>query len=305
MDKEYELIIVGGGPAGLTAGIYAARNKLNTLLVEKALAGGLIAYSELVENYPGFPGGINGLELGELFHKQALKFNLRTLTAEVNGLEIRGKQKIVKTTEGELKAAAVIIAAGSDRIKLNVPGEEKYTGKGVSYCATCDGAFFRNKAVAVIGGGDSALYEALHLAKFASKVTIVHRRDQLRAVRIVRDRVQAETKIDYILSSTVDEILGHDAVEGVLLNSVLSGKKSRLDVSGVFVSVGQKPNTDYLKGVVPLDAYGYIVTNEKMQTAIPGVLAAGDIRTNSIRQAISAAGDGATAEIYAERYINE
>ena len=199
----------GGGPAGLTAGIYAARNKLNTLLIEKAMMGGLAIYAELIENYPGFPDGIGGMELGELMLKQAEKFGLKTLTAEVNGLEIKDKQKIVKTTEGDLTAKAVIIALGSERINLDVPGEKEFVGRGVSYCATCDAAFFRNKPVAVVGGGNSAISEAIHLAKFASKVNIIHRRDQLRATPIFVDKAKSEPKINFILNTTVDSIEGN------------------------------------------------------------------------------------------------
>jgi thioredoxin reductase (NADPH) len=303
MAREYQLIIMGGGPAGLSAGIYAARNKLNTLLVEKAMVGGLAVYAELIENYPGFPDGIGGMELGELMLKQGEKFGLKTLTAEINSLEIQGQQKIVKTSEGELAARAVIIALGSERINMNVPGEKEFVGRGVSYCATCDAAFFREKLVAVVGGGDSAISEALHLAKFASKVSVIHRRDQFRATPIFVDKAREEPKINFILDTTVDSVEGDNAVEKLRLNNVKTNQKSTLPVSGVFVSIGQRPNTDIFKGVLPLDANGYIITNEKMETTIPGVLAAGDIRSNSIRQTISAAGDGATAAIYADRHL--
>ena len=305
MDKDYQLIILGGGPAGLSAGIYAARNKLNTLLIEKSMTGGLAVYAELVENYPGFPDGINGMELTERMLKQGEKFGLKTLTAEVTALEIKDKIKIVKTSEGDLTAKAVIIALGSERINLGVPGEKEFVGRGVSYCATCDAAFFKNKPVAVVGGGNSAISEAIHLAKFASSVGIIHRRDQLRATPVFVDKARSEPKIKFILNTTVDSIEGQDNVERLQLNNVSNGQKSTLEVSGVFVAIGQSPNTGFLKGLIPLDANNYIITNEKMETSIPGVLAAGDIRSNSIRQTISAAGDGATAAIYADRYIGE
>jgi thioredoxin reductase (NADPH) len=305
MDNEYQLIILGGGPAGLTAGIYAARNKLKTLMIEKALAGGLITMAEWVENYPGFPDGIAGLDLAELMQKQAEKFGLQTVSTEVVGLEIKDKLKVVKTPEGEFTAKAVIISCGSDRINLNVSGEKQFTGRGVSYCATCDAAFFKNQPVAVVGGGNSAVSEAIHLAKFASKVTLIHRRDQLRAARIMEDRARSEPKIDFLWNSTVTAIEGSDKVEKLLISNVVSGQKSHLPVSGVFVSIGQKPNTDFLKGVVTLDAFGYVIANEKTETSVPGVFAAGDIRSNSIRQTISAAGDGATAAVFADRYIGE
>jgi thioredoxin reductase (NADPH) len=303
MDREYQLLILGGGPAGLTAGIYAARHKLNTLLIEKAMIGGLAVYAELIENYPGFPDGIGGMELGELMMRQADKFGLKVLPAEVKALEIQSKMKIVKTTEGDLTARAIIIALGSERINLGVPGEKEFVGKGVSYCATCDAAFFKNSAVAVVGGGNSAISEAIHLTKFASQVNIIHRRDQLRATPVFVDKARSEPKINFILGATVEAIEGQEKVEKIRLNHVTTGQKSTLPVSGVFVAIGQRPNTDFLKSVVSLDANGYIITNEKMETSIPGVLAAGDIRSNSIRQTVSAAGDGATAAIYADRYI--
>jgi len=305
MNSEYEVIIIGGGPAGLTAGIYTARNRLNSLLIEKSMIGGLISIVDCIENFPGFPEGISGFELGELMHKQATKHGLETLLAEVDGVELQGKQKVVKTTKGNFIAKALIIAGGSERSKLGVPGEEKFTGKGVSYCATCDAAFFQGLPVALVGGGNSAISEALHLAKCASKVTVIHRRDQLRASRILQERAFSEPKLEFLWNSIVEEIDGKDLVERIRLQQVATGEKSTLDVSGVFISIGQRPNTDYLKGIVPLDANGYIITNEKMETGIPGILAAGDIRSNSIWQAIAAAGDGATAAIYADRFLSQ
>jgi thioredoxin reductase (NADPH) len=305
METEYQLIILGGGPGGLSAGIYAARNRLNTLLLEKSMVGGLANYAELLENYPGFPDGIGGMELGQLMLQQGEKFGLKYSTLEAAGLEIRDTWKIVKTSEGELKAKAVIIALGSERINLNVPGEKEFVGRGVSYCATCDAAFFKQKPVAVVGGGNSAVSEAMHLAKFASKVYLIHRRDQFRASRISVEKARSEPKISFVLSTTVDAVEGKDNVETLRLNNVTNGQKSTLPVSGVFVSIGQRPNTDWLKGIVSLDSNGYIIANEKMETSVPGIFAAGDIRTNSIRQCISAAGDGATAAIYADRYIGE
>jgi thioredoxin reductase (NADPH) len=305
MEKDYQLIIFGAGPAGLTAGLYAARNRINTLMIEKSMVGGLAVYAELIENYPGFPDGIGGMELGQLMQQQAEKFGLKSLSAEISGLEIRGQQKLVKTSEGELAAKAVIIALGSERIQMGVPGEKEYTGKGVSYCATCDAAFFRNKEVAVVGGGNSAISEALHLAKFASKVTLIHRRDQFRATRVFEEKARAEPKITFLVNTTVDSVQGKEFVESLHLNNVKDGTKSWIPLSGVFVSIGQRPNTDFLKGLLKLDATGYIIVNEKMETDLPGVYAAGDIRTNSIRRMISAAGDGATAAMYADRYIGE
>jgi thioredoxin reductase (NADPH) len=301
----YEVIIVGGGPAGLTAGLYTSRARLRSLLMEKALIGGQITNAEQVENFPGFPNGISGPELGERLHQQAARFGLETLFTEVCGLELQDDRKLVRTTEGDFTARALIIAGGSSRQELGVTGEKEFTGKGVSYCATCDASFFREQPVAVVGGGDAAITEALHLAKFASGVTVIHRRDQLRASRILQERAFAEPLIDFRWDSIVEQIEGKDFVEGAAVRNVKTGAQSMLGVTGVFVSIGFRPDTDYLKDILPLDDIGHIVTNEKMETGVPGILAAGDIRHNSARQAITAAGDGATAAIYAEKYLTE
>jgi len=305
MNEKYDVVIIGGGPAGLSAGLYTSRDQLNSLLIEKGLVGGQIANAEHVENFPGFPEGISGFELGQLMHQQATKYELKTLVAEVTGIELKEEQKVVKTTEGDFIAKAVIIAGGSERQKLSVPGEEEFTGKGVSYCATCDAAFFKEKPVAVAGGGDVAITEAFHLTKFASKVTVIHRRDQLRASRIVQEKAFSQPKIEFRWNSVVERIEGDDSVKRIRLRQVKTEDESALDVDGIFISIGLKPNTDYLKGILPLDASGHIITNEKMETKIPGIFAAGDIRHNSGRQAITAAGDGATAAIYAEKFISE
>jgi len=222
MNREYEVVIIGGGPAGLSAGIYTARARLSSLLVEKGIVGGLITIAEWVENYPGFPEGISGLDLTELMHQQATKFGLETLTAEVTGIEVDGKRKIVKTSEGDFVAKAVIAAGGSDRVQLNVPGEKEFIGKGVSYCATCDAAFFVDRTIALVGGGDSAISEALHLTKFASKVIVIHRRDELRATRIVQEKAFAEPKIEFLWNSIVEGVEGEDVVERLKLRNVVT-----------------------------------------------------------------------------------
>ncbi|MFQ6121518.1 MAG: thioredoxin-disulfide reductase [Dehalococcoidales bacterium] len=303
MNNNYDVVIVGGGPAGLTAGLYTSRARLNSLLIERGMVGGQIVNAEQIDNFPGFPDGISGLELGELLHRQATKYGLKTIIAEATAIRLQDKQKVVETTEGDFISRAVIVANGSDRIKLGVPGEEEFTGKGVSYCARCDAVFFRDQPVAVVGGGNAAINEALEISKFASKVIVIHRRGELRATRIIQEKAFAEPKIEFLWNTIVDEIEGEDMVKRLKLRNQQTGEKSVLDISGVFVAIGFKPNTDYLKGILPLDATGAIITDSKMETGVPGIFAAGDIRSNSGRQAIAAAGDGAIAAIYAERFI--
>jgi thioredoxin reductase (NADPH) len=303
MSKLHDIIIIGGGPAGLTAGLYASRNKLSTLLIEKGLVGGNINEAEKVDNYPGFPQGISGMELTSLMHQQALQYRMEVVIDEVTGIKIEGEIKTAMTSQGELSAKALIIAGGSERQKLNVQGEKEYTGKGVSYCATCDAPFFRGKRVAIVGGGNAALYEALHIAKFASRVSIIHRRDQFRATPVVQDKVFAEPNIDFIWNTVVKEIQGDTFVRGLKIVDVKSGKESLLEVDGVFIAIGLIPNTAYLKGTVDMDEKGSVIVNDRMETSVPGIFAAGDIRSNSIRQVIAAAGDGAVAAVSASNFI--
>ena len=286
-------------------GIYTSRNRLHTLLVERGLFGGQLGNAELVENYPGFPEGISGAKLAELMQEQAAKYGLETIMAEVTGVELGENKKVIKTGEGGFIAKAVIIAGGCHRQKLGVVGEEEFTGKGVSYCATCDAAFFKGLPVAVVGGGNAAITEALHLTRFASRVTVIHRRNQLRANGIMREKALSEPKIEFLWDTVAEEIEGENSVTRLKLRQVKTGEKSTLDIAGVFISVGLKPSTDYLRGVLPLDNGGYVITNDKMETEIPGIFAAGDIRRNSARQAITAAGDGATAAFYAEKFITQ
>jgi thioredoxin reductase (NADPH) len=302
--NKYDVIIIGGGPAGLSAGIYTARARLSTLLIEKAAIGGQIINATKVENYPGYTDGVSGIELTQAMHQQAEKFGVKTLYDEVVGIELSGKQKVVKTPQGDFLAGAVIIAGGAERQKLGVPGEAELTGKGVSYCATCDGAFFRDKAVAVIGGGNAAVTEALELTRFASKVTLIHRRNELRAAKIMQEKLMADKKIDILWDTVVLEILGDKLVKKIKLRNVKTNKDSELEVAGVFVSVGSQPATGYLKGLIILDAVGAIVTNDKLETSVPGIFAAGDIRSGSIRQVVGATGDGAMAAINAGKYLS-
>ena len=266
----------------------------------------MINEAEKVDNYPGFPEGVSGMDLTAKMHEQAQKYGLEDANAEVRSIEARDEHGFtVKTSEGDYSARAVIIAGGSDKQKIGAPGEKEFTGRGVSYCATCDAPFYTDKVVAVVGGGNSALYEAMHLAKFAKKVYIIHRRDQLRATPVVQERAQAEPKIEFVLSSIIEAVEGGDFVEKLKLKNVATGKTSELPLDGVFVSIGLKPNTGYLKGVVDLDEAGMVVVNDRMETSVPGILAAGDIRQNSIRQTVSAAGDGAVAAISAKKWVDE
>lgn len=304
-EELYDLVIVGGGPAGLTAGIYACRARLNTVLLEKGLPGGQLVNIELIENYPGFEKGVSGAELASAMEAQATRFGLKIKQNEVLGVELGQKHKLVKTDSGEYQARALIFAGGSEREKLGVPGEDKLAGRGVSYCATCDGPLFRNQSVAVVGGGDAAVSEALFLTKFASKVVLIHRRNQLRAAKLVQERILSHPKMGFRWDSVVEEVGGGEQLEWVKLRNVKSGETSSLPVSGIFVYVGQKPATAYLKGVLPLDDAGYIITNEFMVTTITGVLAAGDIRHSSGRQIVIAAGEGATAALSAEKYLEK
>jgi thioredoxin reductase (NADPH) len=302
--KQYDVIIIGGGPAGLSAGIYAARARLKTVMIEKMAVGGQIINSLLVENYPGYKDGVSGVDLTMAMHEQANKFGLETMYDEVKSIKIENGRKIVETTQEELEAKTIIIAGGSERQKLNVPGEKEYTGKGVSYCATCDGAFYRDKVAAVLGGGNSAVTEALELTKFASKVYLVHRRNELRATKILQEKLLANSKIQPVWDAVVEEIVGDRFVQKLKIKNANTDEESELAVDGVFVSVGTQPATGYLKNIISLDAFGSVMVNDRLETSVPGIFAAGDIRSGSIKQVIGAAGDGAMAAVNAGKYIS-
>ncbi|MFA5629032.1 MAG: thioredoxin-disulfide reductase [Dehalococcoidales bacterium] len=303
MSKLYDIIIIGGGPAGLTAGLYASRNKHSTLLIEKGLIGGITNETEKIDNYPGFPQGISGMDLTNLMHEQALLYGTEVVNDGVTAVTIKDNIKTVKTSGGDYSAKALIITGGSERRKMNAVGENEFSGKGVSYCATCDGPFFRDKTVAVVGGGNAALYEALHMAKFASKVFLIHRRDEFRATPVVQDKVFAEPKIEIIWNGVIKEVSGEMFVKQIRLADTKTGEESLINVDGVFVSIGLVPSTDYLKDIVTLNERGSVIVNDRMETGVPGIYAAGDIRANSIRQVVSAAGDGAVAAISAGDYV--
>lgn len=303
----FDVIIIGGGPAGLTAGIYTSRARLKSLLMEKGLIGGQVATTEFVENYPGFDEGVSGAELSSKMEKQARKFGLEIIQASVQKISLHEKIKKI-TLEGnqkEYEAKSVIVATGAHPRPLGVEGEDKYRGKGVSYCATCDGAFFKGEKIAVIGGGDSAVEEGIFLTRFAEIVYIIHRRDQLRATKIAQERAFSNPKIKFIWNSVVNKIDGEDAVKALHIKNVKTEEESVLDVQGVFIYVGYNPNTEFLKDVVNLDESNYIITGDKMYTSVPGIFAAGDVRAKALKQIATAVGDGATAAVEAEKYIEE
>ncbi len=303
---DYDVVIIGGGPAGYTAGIYAARAGLKTLLMEGAATVSQITITDLIENYPGIPDGINGFDLMQLFKNQALKFGLEIMTKDVTALKKPGMKDIVwEITAGDknLRSLSVIAATGAQWRKLGVPGEEEFAGRGVSYCATCDGPFYRDKDVVIIGGGDTAIQEALFLTHFARKVTVVHRRDRLRAADILQKRATAQKKIEFVWKANLAQIVGKELVSAVKLKDVESGKISELPADGVFVFVGRIPQTEIFRDILNLDNAGYIITDDNMRTSAAGIFAAGDCRAKQFRQVITAAGDGANAIYSAELYI--
>jgi thioredoxin reductase (NADPH) len=298
-----DLIIIGAGPAGLTAGLYAARSRLKTLLLERLSPGGQVLLTDSVENYPGFPEGISGFELMDRMRSQAERFGLSIESQEVIRLNITREKKEVITDKGTLESRSLILTMGATPRKLNIEGEVSLTGKGVSYCATCDGPFYRDREVAVIGGGDTAVEEALYLTRFASRVHLIHRRDALRATRLLQERAFAQEKIAFAWDSIPTRIVGDAGVTEIELRNVKSGDLSRLTVDGVFIFIGYDPNNDLVKGLLELDGVGFIVTDNDMQTSVPGVFAAGDIRSKLLRQISTAVGEGATAAFAAERYL--
>ena len=306
MNDVYDIVIIGGGPAGLTAGLYAARARMKTLLLERVGFGGQLLTYEKVENYPGFPEGIGAFSLGELFSAQALKFGLKTKTAEVRGLGLDTPVKTVETEAGSLPARTIVIASGASPHKLGVPGEVRYTGKGVSYCAVCDAPFFRNQEVAVVGGGDTAMEEAIYLTRFASRVYVIHRRDQLRATPVIQEKAASNPKITLVLDTVVEDVRGDEqGVNCLSLRGTKSRKASELPINGVFMFVGIRPNTGFLPPSVERDSLGFILTDQEMASSVPGVFAAGDVRAKQLRQIATAVGDGATAAFNAGRYIED
>ncbi|HPS42816.1 MAG TPA: thioredoxin-disulfide reductase [Anaerolineaceae bacterium] len=303
-DKTIEsVIILGSGPAGLSAALYAARAELNPLVLTGMQLGGQAALTNVIENYPGFPDGVGGAALGDLLQKQAERFGARMEYDNVESVDLLSTPKRIKTYSKEYLANSVIIATGASSVKLNVPGEELLSGKGVSYCATCDGWFFKDKEVVVVGGGDSALEEALFLTRYATKVTIIHRRDQFRAGVLLQSRVHDNKKIQLVLDSVVKEIQGEDKVIAVLVENVKTGEKTQLTTDGVFVFIGHKPNNGIYQDQVEMDEHGYIKVNMKMETSVPGVFACGEAADPEYRQVATSVGMGAAAAIQDAKYL--
>jgi thioredoxin reductase (NADPH) len=302
MKTDYDLVIIGAGPAGLTAGIYAARARMNVLLLEKAAPGGQILITDWIENYPGFPEGISGYDLSEKMKIQAESLGLKIESAEVHSLNLSGETKEIILNDRSLTAKSLIIASGASPRKLGI-GEEKFFGKGVSFCATCDGPFFKEKTVVAVGGGDTAVQETLFLTKFAKKVYLVHRRNELRAAKILQERALKNEKIEFVWDSVVTGVEGFFGLEGVKVKNLKTSEEKTIKANGCFIWVGILPNTSFLNDSVKTDEFGFILADAKMQTSVPGIFVAGDVRDTPLRQIATAVGDAAIAAISAEHYI--
>lgn len=305
MPEILDVVIIGGGPAGLSAGLYGSRARLNTLVIEKSKYGGQAATTDELENYPGAEPNSTGPSISERMRKQAEEFGTKFVRDEVVGLDVSGDIKVVKGKAGDYRTKTIIIAAGAQPRMAGFKGEEEFRGRGVSYCATCDADFFTDLDVALIGGGDSALTEALYLTKFVNKLTVIHRRDEFRGAKSIQEKIFENPKIDVIWNSLPVEVVGDEIVEGLKIQNKVTGKISQIEVNGVFVFVGLDPISSVFKDVVQMDERGYIVTDAEMRTNIPGVFAAGDIRQKTLRQVVTAAADGAIAATAAEKYIAE
>ena len=303
MEKKFDVIVLGGGPAGYTAAMYTARAGLSTLVIEKLYAGGQMTQTPNIENYPGFPQGIDGVLLGMNFQAGAQNAGVRTLNAEVTEVKLHGNEKVLTTAGGDYIGKTVIVATGADHRHLGLEREWELTGRGVTYCATCDGMFYRGKTVAVVGGGNSAASEALVLSRIAKKVYLIHRRDSLRASKSYHEKLQQADNVEFIWNSQVSGLLGEEKLSGVVLQNVNSGQDQELQLDGLFISIGRNPTTELFRGQLELDENGYIVADESTRTNIPGVYAVGDVRTKEVRQIVTAAADGATAAHYAEEEL--
>ena len=305
MEHIYDMVVIGGGPGGYTAALYATRAGLDTLVLEKLSAGGQMAQTTQIDNYPGFENGIDGYELGEKMQAGAERFGAKTELAEVSAVYLTESPKRIETSEGTFLARTVVLATGAGHRPLGADREAELTGRGVAYCAACDGMAFRGKTVAIVGGGNSAAADALILSRICQKVILIHRRDTLRATKIYHDPLMQAGNIEFRWNSVVDGLLGEKRLSGVRLRDVNTGETDDLAVDGLFVSIGRSPETALVAGQVELDRGGYIVADESTRTSLPGVFAVGDVRTKAVRQVITAAADGAVAAHYAEQYLTE
>jgi len=303
MEKIYDMLIIGGGPGGYTAALYAARAGLDVLLLEKLSAGGQMALTSRIDNYPGFENGVDGYELGEKMRLGAERFGAVTELAEVERLELDGPVKVAHTSEGIFRGRTVVLATGAGARKLGLPGEEALVGRGVNYCAHCDGMFYRGKTVVVVGGGNTAAADAMLLSRIAKKVILIHRRDTLRATKIYHAPLMAAENVEFLWNSAVEELLHDDRLTGLRVKNLQTGETQTVSCDGVFVSIGRSPATELVKDQLSLDQGGYILAGESTETSIPGVFAVGDVRTKELRQIITAAADGAIAAHYAEAYL--
>lgn len=304
MEHIYDTVIIGSGAAGCTAALYASRAGLDTLMIEKMAPGGQMALTDIIDNYSGFDEGIDGFTLGMKMHQQAERFGTKTEYADVNDVDFSKDIKVIKTDIGDFYGKTVIIASGANPRELGIKGEQELLGRGVHYCAHCDGNFYKDKIAVVVGGGNSAVSDALYLSHIAKKVIMVHRRDTLRATRIYHEPLMACENIEFLWDSALDEIIGDDKVAKVTVKNLKNNEITEIPCDGVFVSIGRKPATDYLAGKIDLDENGYIIAGETTKTNIDGVFAAGDIRTKALRQIITAAADGAIASHFAEEYLS-
>ena len=303
MKNNYDVIVIGGGPAGYTAALYTVRAGLSTLVIEKLYAGGQINETTQIDNYPGFPEGIDGFTLGQKLQQGAQRFGAETKNTEVVEVKLQGNEKIVETLDGIYRARAVVIATGAGHKHLGLNQEQELVGKGVAYCAACDGNFYRGKTVAVVGGGNSAAADALLLSRIAAKVILIHRRDSLRATKIYHEPLQEKENVEFRWNSKVTELLHEEKLTGIKIQNVLTGQEEEISVDGLFISIGRKPATELFAGELALDEDGYIIAGESTQTEVPGVYAAGDVRTKKVRQIITAAADGAAAAHHIEEYL--
>ena len=303
MEHIYDVVIIGGGPGGYSAALYSTRTGFDTLVIEKMLPGGQMNETTQIDNYPGFNEGIDGYSLGEKMKLGAEKFGVKTIFEEVKEVELTEKIKKIKTENGDYLGKTVVISTGANHRQLNIEKEYFYLGKGLAYCATCDGMFFKNKVVAVVGGGNSAAADALYLSKIAKKVYLIHRRDALRATKIYSDELMKTENIEFIWNCVVENLLGEQKLTGIEVKNLQNQQISTVELDGLFVSIGRNPATELVNGQVDLDANGYIIADESTRTNIPGVFAVGDVRTKALRQIVTAASDGAVASVYIEEYL--